>query len=160
MGAADEELPEQFGKELPRTQSNTVTDLYVQIATLTSIVSNLREANNSNVEKIERLEKANAEKIEELKKDHTEKIEQLTLSTFAIPYLEKAVAKNEEQVNGVGKRHDDAIKDLQHDAKVARWVGRTALALISPIIVIIVGGFLALGWDFFKHLFRLVYHLP
>jgi hypothetical protein len=157
MGAADQGLSGHPGNKLPSTENDTVTDIYFRIATLTSLVSNLREANNSNVEKIERLEKANAEKIEQLKKDHMEKIEQLTLSTFAIPYLETAVAKNEEQVNGVGKRHDEAIKDLQHDAKVARWVGRTALVLISPVVATIILGILAFGWDFFKHLFRIVY---
>jgi hypothetical protein len=118
------------GSEASYTQSDTrnlsITDLSFRLGSLTTEISNLRDANKSNVEKIEKLEKA-----------HAEKIEQLTLSVFGIPYLETAVAKNEQEVNGVGKRHDQDIKKLQTHASIVKTLGLIALTVLAPILIYI-----------------------
>ena len=72
--------------------------------------------------------------LEAATKSHTEKIEQLTQWVSAIPHLEKNVAQNTKDLNEVGRRHDNDIKELEKIAHTAKTLGIIALSLISVIL--------------------------
>jgi DNA repair ATPase RecN len=93
--------------------------------------------------------------LESTTKSHTEKIEQLTQWVSAIPYLEKSVAQNtndlseigtrhtkdlnelgrrlEKDVNELGKRHDRDIKELEKVAHTANTLGKIAFSIATPV---------------------------
>jgi len=84
-----------------------VVNIYQSLGRLTEAVNNLKDDTKSN----------------------SEKIEQLIQRIIAIPNIEKAVEKNATDLNQLGRRHDNAIKELEKDVHTAKVFGTIALSI-------------------------------
>jgi hypothetical protein len=104
--------PASAGTEAPFTPSDfhnlsMVVNIHQSLGGLTEAVRNLKEDTKSN----------------------SEKIEQLIQWTIAIPSLEKTVEKNSNDLNQLGRRHDNDIKELEKDVHAAKVFGTIALSV-------------------------------
>jgi hypothetical protein len=126
--------PASAGTEAPFTPSDfhnlsMVVNIHQSLGGLTEAVRNLKEDTKSN----------------------SEKIEQLIQWTIAIPNIEKAVGKNANDLNQLGRRHDNGIKELEKVAHGAKLLGNIALVLIGSGILLL---FPALGFLYHHLVFK------
>jgi wobble nucleotide-excising tRNase len=92
----------------------TAVDIFRSLGGLQKAVDNLEATTKSNVEKIEQLFHKSGE------------------TASHIPIFEKALARNEKDINELGRRHDKDIHELE---KIAHTIKTLGIILLSSGIV-------------------------
>jgi hypothetical protein len=176
-------IPQEEAKGVPAYSTAQILklkdfiDLLHHVGWLTKAVNTLEDQNKTNIEKIDHLSQwiPTTYRLEEQAKENARTLNELNRNVsqldkdahaakiqwdLTIPSMQSGVAKNANDLDGVGRRHDRDINELKKVIDTASKFFKIAVGVMTPVAATVIVAILVFIYHFVVRLFYLAFNIP